>query len=121
VIPTILIKTVYEKAFISNEAKNALSLATKNVYMVPDLIDAFVDGLNNKNIVLAEYSVGYLSEAVKSAEPQFLLSNNDTVKTLLKQLVVELDGKRAKTKKGAETIFTEIKNKTSEEQLRKLL
>ena len=83
--------------------------------MIPDLVDSFVEGLNNKNITLAHHSIDFLTLAIKSADASFFSSSHDSVRTLLKQLVQELDGKRAKTKKGAETIFTEIKTKTSQE------
>ena len=93
----------------------------KNSLLVPDIIESLVEGLSNKNIVLAEYSIGYLTDAVKSVDVTFFTTSNEKVKLLVRQLVIELDGKRMKVKKGAETIFGDIKNKTSVEQIQKLL
>lgn len=59
-----MIKTVYEKNFIASEAKKTLASAVKNSFIVPDLIPTFIEGLNNKNITLSEYSIGYLGDAV---------------------------------------------------------
>jgi hypothetical protein len=117
VVPAVLIKTVYEKNFIVNEAKKTLASATKNALVVPDLIEVLVDGLSNKNISIAEYSVNYLGDAIKSVDINFILAGGSTVNILVKQLVIELDGKRMKVKKGAESIFTSLKDKSSVEQI----
>ncbi len=84
VIPVVLIKTVYEKNFIVSEAKKTLSTVIKNVLVIPDLIDVLVEGLNNKNISIAEYSVSYLGDAVQSIDVNFILGGGVTVQNLLK-------------------------------------
>ena len=71
VLPPTLLKTIYEKNFIVAEAKKSMSLAVKNTYILPDLIDALLDGLMAKNLTLAEYSVSYLGESVKNIESSF--------------------------------------------------
>ncbi len=60
----VLIKTVYEKNFIASEAKRCLASTVKNTHILPDCIDALTEGLLNKNIQLAEFSISYLSDLV---------------------------------------------------------
>lgn len=107
VFPQALIKTVYEKNFIVAEAKRTIELAVQNLIM-PEIIDVLVEGCQAKNIILAEYSMGYLQEVVKKMDEEYLISGNDSSKQLFFQLVAEFDGKRMKIKKGAESIFKDL-------------
>lgn len=75
---------MYEKNFIVYEAKKILSTVTKNVLVVPDLIDVLIEGLNNKNISIAEYSISYLGEAISSIDVNFILAGGETVQNLLR-------------------------------------
>lgn len=104
VFPVTLIKTIYEKNFIVTEAKQTMSSAVVNLSS-PELIEVLVEGCHAKNLTLAEYSINYLLEAVRFMQHIPLQGN------LIRQLLVEADGKRMKMKKQAEAILIDIKHK----------
>ena len=108
VLPSVLLKTVFEKNFIVIEAKKAMASSVKNC-LFPQTIDALVEGCNSKNGSMAELSIAYLAELVKNFEPGFFLECGPTVEGLFKQLNVEVDGKRMKMKKTAEEILRDLK------------
>jgi len=63
VLPQVLIKTVYEKNFIVQEAKKSMQGAVKSCTF-PETIDVLVEGCLAKNLTLAELSIGYLATLV---------------------------------------------------------
>ena len=104
VFPVTLVKTIYEKNFIVTEAKQTMTHAVSNLSS-PELIEVLVEGCQAKNLTLAEYSINYLLEAIK------LMNHVPLQGALVRQLLVEADGKRMKMKKQAEAILIDIKHK----------
>jgi arabinogalactan endo-1,4-beta-galactosidase len=102
-----LVKTVYEKNFIVVEAKKFWQRAVENSAW-PETIDSLVEGCQSKNGVLAEIAIGYLGEVVKNIEKSngegsyFMNGEENCVRSvnkLIKQIKIEVDGKRMKMKK----------------------
>ena len=109
VLPAVLIKTCYEKNFIVIEAKKCLSYAISNC-TISETVDVFVEGCNTKNGVLAELSMGYLGDLIKKMDKKYYEECGESVHKLVKQLNIEIDGKRMKMKKSAETIIKDLKS-----------
>jgi hypothetical protein len=78
VLPAVLIKTVYEKNFIVVEAKKAMNTSLANCHF-PETMQVTIEGCESKNGVLAELSIGYLSELVNHMEAGFYLECSPTV------------------------------------------
>eukprot|EP00347_Sterkiella_histriomuscorum_P000732 403374718 len=116
VYPVALLKTIYEKNFIVVEAKASVTNAVQNMHY-PEIIEVLIEGCRSKNLVLAEYSVGYLTTLVKNMDSEFFISGQHAVSALVQQLYVEYDGKRMKMKKQAESIFQELKSKLGIEKI----
>jgi hypothetical protein len=120
VFPITLIKTTYEKNFIVTEAKQSMQNAVQHLAL-PELVDVLVEGCQAKNLALAEYSIGYLSDLVKNMAEDYFLSGSISSKQLIVQLLSEYDGKRMKMKKGAESIFKDIKGKVGSDNIERML
>ncbi len=120
VVPTVLIKTDFEKNFIAQEAKKIMTCVS-NDCPYSESIDVLVEGCQTKNGILAESAIGYLAVLVKLMEPGYYLECGESVRGLLKQMNMEIDGKRMKMKKTAERICKDIKNKVGQEQIQIIL
>jgi len=67
VLPTTLLKTVFEKNFIAIEAKKACEQCSRGgSNSLPEAVDAFVEGSKQiKNLQLAEQAFANLVELIK--------------------------------------------------------
>ena len=76
VLPSVLFKTVYDKVFISKEAKSAITFALSTCSF-NETLKVILDGcLQKSNIKLQELSYGFIGVFVKNAHPQFFEGND---------------------------------------------
>lgn len=125
VLPSVLFKTVYDKVFISKEAKNTIthSLGEGKCLYKEMLLVLIEEGCNNKNNnkKLQEESYNYISLFVKNVDNQFFAISdkpddlNTTVLTkLMNQLYIGIDSMPRIKKASNEvlkTMATKLKDK----------
>ena len=109
VMPTVLAKCTYEKAFIANIAKLGSANASK-VALLPATCKVLVDhGTTSKNMNLVEYSLMCLTHFVKLQPTEFF--GHAEALNLGNQLSIILESKKTRLVKVAKPILKEIENK----------
>jgi len=122
VLPSILLKTVYEKAFISKEAKNSMTNAISNCKTFEVLQIILDEGCRckNNNKTLIEGSYTYVGEFFKHAKPEFILQpfeNESEWKKLMVDTINQLyEGVESmpRIKKVSTEALKELKKKVDE-------
>lgn len=77
-MPSVLFKTVYDKVFISKEAKNAVTYSLSNCNFKETLDVIINDGcLNKSNKKLMEDSYAFIGIFIKNADPSFFEVNQE--------------------------------------------
>lgn len=114
VLPTVILKTVFEKNFIATEAKKACEqCVVGGAQALPDTVEAFVEGCKQvKNLALAEQAASGLSVLLKHMPAEFFSVPSESLKNLLSQAISEVEGKRAKLKKAALANLNTVRTKT---------
>lgn len=114
VLPTVILKTVFEKHFIAIEAKKACEQCVLGgAQALPETVEAFVEGCKQvKNLALAEQAAAGLSELVKHMQASFFSAPSESLKNLVTQAISEVEGKRAKLKKAALANLHVVRTKT---------
>jgi hypothetical protein len=79
VLPSVLFKTVYDKVFISKEAKNAVTFSLSTCHFKETLGVIINDGCQNKgsNKKLMEDSYVFIGIFIKNAETSFFEANKE--------------------------------------------
>lgn len=97
-----------------------MSNCVKNCHH-PEILQVLIDGIQAKQINLAELSLGYLESNIKNSDHSVFEVVTEQLKYLFKQLYIEIEGKRMKMKKGAESIMKLIREKVGEDNMISLL
>lgn len=112
VLPTVILKTVFEKHFIAAEAKKACEQCVLGGAL-PETVEAFVEQSKQvKNLALAEQAAAGLSELLKNMPAPYFSAPSESLKNLVSQAISEVEGKRAKLKKAALANLNTMRTKT---------
>lgn len=108
VLPSVLFKTVYDKVFISKEAKNAVTHSLHTCHFKETLGVIINDGcLNKSNKKLMEDSYPYIGIFVKNAESSFFDSNPEITALMVSTLTTGVDS-MPRIKKASTEVFKDI-------------
>lgn len=121
VLPSVLFKTVYDKVFISKEAKSAITFSLESCHSKETLSVLINDGcLCKANKKLQELSYEFIGVFVKSSEKTFFEGNTEITEILVNQLLVGVDSV-PRIKKASTEVFKEISSKIGKEKFEELL
>ena len=118
-VPALAIKSNYEKTFIAKEAIKAYKSVAKSS-VCPESAFGFIEGSKSKNYKIAELSMSLLEEHIDSASPAYLAQPNN-VRQVIAHAGIELDGKRAKNQKTAQSLLSKLKKAVGDACFEELL
>ena len=108
VLPSVLFKTVYDKVFISKEAKTAVTHSLTTCHFKETLEVIINDGcLNKSNKKLMEDSYSFIGVFIKNADSSFFEANPEITSLMVNTLTGGVDS-MPRIKKASTEVFKDI-------------